>query len=197
VGAAYAADSDVPSSSTNSSNASAVVNSDSSSPQSHSNSGSVSKELADMYKQDQAGRKAAKIDWKVLGAADKQRQQRVIELLNQSKIKTARDYYNAAMVMQHGDNPDDFALAHILACVSAQKGYRPARWLSAASFDRMMQRNKHAQIFGTQFLGTANGNERGWTMDPINSDLIPDSVRTEFGVPAISKNRERMKTLDK
>jgi hypothetical protein len=148
-------------------------------------------ELQEMYKLDQ-GVRVAPIDFDRMRAVDTVHQQRLRELLHDGKLLSGDDYYHAAMIMQHGETGEDTALAHILAMNGALKGNVKARWLSAASFDRLLMRLKQPQIFGTQFT-----RYRGpWTMEPIKPNLIPDSIRKDFGVPTVAENEKRMLNMD-
>ena len=70
---------------------------------------------------------------------DPERRSRVLELYDSGVLKTANDYYHAAMIFQHGETPDDFLFAHELAVASLALGSRNARWLAAATEDRFLK----------------------------------------------------------
>jgi hypothetical protein len=148
-------------------------------------------ELQEMYKIDQ-GVRMSPIDFDKMRAVDSVHQQRLTRLLHDGKLSSGDDYYHAAMIMQHGETAEDTALAHILAINGALKGNLKARWLSAASLDRLLMRLQQPQIFGTQFT-RAQG---PWTMEPIKPNLIPDSIRRDFGVPSVAENENRMLRMD-
>src|SRR5688572_28706226 len=59
-------------------------------------------ELQKMYDDDQRSRSVSNIDWRALSKADSLREARVYELIKQGKIVTGKDYYNSAMIFQHG-----------------------------------------------------------------------------------------------
>ena len=148
-------------------------------------------ELQEMYKLDQAVRMPP-IDFEKMKAVDTVHQKRLAELLHNGKTFSGDDYYHAAMIMQHGISPEDTALAHVLAMNGAFKGNLQAKWLSAASFDRLLWRLQQPQMFGTQFI-KAQG---PWTMEPMKLELIPDFVRKDFGVPTAIENEKRMLKMD-
>ena len=114
----------------------------------------ASAELAELYRADQAARER---DWSRLGPAelmaiardDARRLARVRELAAAGALREPADRYHAAMVLQHGDEPDDFLLAHELACAAAIGGDERGTWLAAASLDRYLQRSDRPQWFGT------------------------------------------------
>ncbi len=161
---------------------------------------STTDELAKMYKQDQNDRAALDTKdpppalWKTMSTHDKEHYDRVKALIQQNKLSSGDDFFYAAMIMQHGDTPKDYMLAHILAMAAAQKGKEEAVWLSAASFDRLMQSANQPQVFGTQFY--SEGKQPYEVRKPMDLDLINDSLRKAFKVPTVAENNERLKQLN-
>jgi len=156
-------------------------------------------ELAAMYEVDQNDRKEIEKytqpgHWDAISKRDKQHHDRVIELMKADKLVSGDDYFYAAMIMQHGKTPKDYMLAHVFATAAAQRGNKPAVWLSAASFDRLMVSAGQPQIFGTQYFSDAN--EPYKMKEPLDAELISDSVRKAFNVPAMAENEERLKKLN-
>jgi len=84
------------------------------------------------------------------------------------------------MVYQHGKGADDILLANALAVTAIGKGNLGARWLAAASLDRLVDRLKQPQVFGTQFQ--RNG-DAPWTMEPYN--------RTRWARPCAEQQRRK------
>jgi hypothetical protein len=75
--------------------------------------------LATLFQQDQADREGASIDWQAVTTRDAARRAQAKALLDQGAVRSAADYYHAAMVFQHGETLDDYRLANALA---------PSRW---------------------------------------------------------------------
>jgi hypothetical protein len=46
----------------------------------------------------------------------------VLEFVGRGDLHSAADYFNAALVLQHGEKPEDFLLSHELATAAAFKG---------------------------------------------------------------------------
>ncbi len=150
-----------------------------------------SKDLKQLYEEDQADRKPGVVDWSVVGKNDRRRRQRVFELIAENALKSGDDFYHAAMILQHGDKPDHYLLSHILSGAAARLGTKPAIWLSAASLDRYLQMIGQPQVFATQYK---NDHETGeWTMEPIDNDLIPDALRQVYNVPTKAESENRLK----
>ncbi|GGE93861.1 hypothetical protein [Sphingomonas prati] len=149
-------------------------------------------EMTAIFDADQAARKVAKIDWRVVGEADRSRRVRTQAMLDAGQLRSADDYYHAAFVFQHGDLPDDYLKAHALAIVAAARGKSEAAWIAAATLDRYLQHIGQPQIYGTQFLRHGDGD---WTQEPYRRDLLSDPLREATGVPPIAKQGERLKEM--
>ena len=148
----------------------------------------TSEELARLFTQDQADRKAQDIDWSVVGARDDERERRVKELIAADALRTGADYYHAAMILQHAPTADDILLAHDLCVIAIGKGEERAKWLAAASLDRFLVRIDRPQRFATQYgSNRANAPMSLGRVDP----LVPDSLRRELGVPPLAEARRR------
>jgi hypothetical protein len=149
----------------------------------------VSDELREMYEQDQADRAGGAIDWQTVSRRDEARRLRVRELVEADVLRSADDRYHAATVLQHGNRPDDFRIAHEL-CIAAlelEPDHDAARWLAAAAKDRHLQSIGEPQIYGTQFRKV----DGRWTLDPIDPDAVSDAERARWGVPPLAEARAR------
>ncbi len=140
---------------------------------------------------DQADRKA---DWnnrtaeerEATMARDKARNARMREIIATGEVRTANDFARAALVMQHSARFDGFRLAHELAVASMLLGDRgTGRWLTTATYDRMLRSVGLDQRFGTQ---------RG-PDGPVRVDEsgICDNQRTALGCPTLAQARNPRK----
>jgi len=164
-------------------------------PAGASGAGENNKELESMYEADQSERKvwpSSQDAINVMNERDGKRRAAVMQMLSSGALKTAGDYFHAAMIMQHGDEPSDFMLAHELAVVAGFKGHSNGRWLAAASWDRLLQRLGRSQRFGTQYRRSGKD---PWTMEPLDTGL-PDSLRAEYGVPTLEESRKRLEKMN-
>jgi hypothetical protein len=112
-------------------------------------------ELAGLFEADQADRKlpAEEIDWwQVVGTRDRERLDRIKELYEEGELKTGRDWFRAAVVLQHSHAPEDHLLAHEMCIAALVQGERGAASLAAASEDRFLMGIGRKQRFGTQFV---------------------------------------------
>lgn len=145
-------------------------------------------ELQRMFDEDQQARQTADIDWEVLDKEDAERRRAVLNLLSEGGIKTGLDYFNAAVIFQHGETVEDIRLAHSFATVSSTLGYSRANWLKAASWDRMMMYFEQPQWYGTQFTIDESGK---WTLYEVEPDAITDEQRAEWSVPSLKESKAR------
>jgi hypothetical protein len=143
-------------------------------------------EMAAIYEADQAARsEPADIDWTVLLPEDRKRRERVMELLRAGEVRDAADYHHAAMVFQHGENLDDIRLAHALSTIamSLAPDEKRYRWLTAASWDRIMTTQLQPQWYGTQF----QSDDTGMFLYPLADGAISDDDRKAMQVPTLAE----------
>lgn len=88
---------------------------------------------------------------KKMTEGDEPRKARVLELLKQNVPVTARDFYNCALVLQHGGEFRSYMMAHECIMAAAILGDTEAPWLVSRTWDRMLLSCGHRQRFGTQF----------------------------------------------
>lgn len=108
-----------------------------------------------------------------LSARDKERLKRIREMVAKGEPKTGADFFNAALVCQHGDTFDDYATAHELSVVATMLGDKRSAWLAGASYDRMLINSGHPQRFTTQY-SLSNGVTTLQWFDP---ERINDTIR--------------------
>jgi len=125
---------------------------------------------------------------------DRQRQARARQLLVSGALKTGEDYRDAAFIFQHGDQPDDYLLAHTLAIASVAKGDQDGRWIAAATLDRYLQAVKRPQIFGTQY---SKRGTKAYTLEPFNPNLVTDDLRQVLCVPTRDQQQKDLNKLNK
>lgn len=151
-------------------------------------------ELVTIYQADQAARSdPAKIDWERLVPEDRKRRERVLDILRAGSVKTAADYHHAAMVFQHGESLADIRLAHALSTISMslapdEKQYR---WLTAASWDRIMTTQLQPQWYGTQF----QSDEKGMFLYPLEEGAVDDDERRDMQVPTLAEARAQLQEM--
>lgn len=163
----------------------------------HAQAPTASDELKALVEADQADReldwsKFSPEDMEAVNARDRERRERVLEIVRAQQLTAADDYFHAALVLQHGDAPEHYLLAHVLATVAAFKGHKTGKWLSAAALDRYLASVKQDQFFGTQFYSEGLAFENLQLKPPLNG-LVTDALRKEFNVPPPEETLKRWK----
>ena len=153
-------------------------------------------ELEQLYKSDQSDRQAQPINWEELREADAVRREQVLSILKEGDIQSARDYFHAAMIFQHGNSPEDIRLAHSFATIAAtlDSSLANVNWLKAATWDRLLLNFDQPQWFGTQFVRDGDGNLSLYKMQP---DVISDEQRTAWSVPTVSESLKLLEQRNK
>lgn len=156
-------------------------------------------ELKEIVTADQADRQPGPngINWLVVGPRDKVRQQQILTLLREGNIRTSGDFNDAALVFQHGETVDDIRLAHALATVAwqADPQNKRARWLAAASWDRLLMRLKRPQWYGTQY--TKSEKTGKWELYEMDENVVTDTERASMSVPTLAEARMRAEQFNR
>lgn len=147
--------------------------------------------LMELKKQDQAARSTSTgtIDWKKVSGEDAERRSKVAEMLRAGEVKTAVDFFNAALIYQHGGTVGDIRMAYSLANVSAMLDPHnvSAKWLTAAAWDRIMLRLNKPQWYGTQFTKTDPAGK--FELYKIDESAVTDEDRVAMGVPTLAESK--------
>jgi hypothetical protein len=158
--------------------------------------GSTPVVLENIASADQSDRDGSveKLDWPAIRERDHDRRARVIQIIKSNGLVSARDYFNAAIVLQHGEVADDFLQAHLLAAKAAEldPALGEARWLAAAAKDRYLLRIGKPQIYGTQYR-YQNGK---WELDKMDETAISDAERARWNVPSLADAKARVKAMN-
>jgi hypothetical protein len=155
-------------------------------------------ELKRLHDEDQSDRTppgGKDMDWAIVSPRDKARLARVKELYAQNRLQTASDYYHGAMILQHGNAPEDFLLSHEFCVLAISKGKndKDAKWLAASSEDRFLMNIGRPQRFGTQFHSEGNGPILLYAVD----SGVTDETRREMGVHSLAEARAHEAELNR
>src|ERR1700733_5868871 len=61
------------------------------------------------------------------------RRAEIRKLLAEGKITSGEDFSDAALIFQHGQTPDEFLFAHVLAVEALTRGGSADKWIAAAT----------------------------------------------------------------
>ena len=125
-----------------------------------------------------------------LAERDADRRERVDALIDAGGLVEPADYYHAAMVFQHGVELTDYWRARELALKAADMGYRQARWLAAAAYDRWLMNQGKPQKYGTQYRAIAGK----WALSDVDPETT-DEERSRWDVPPLAEAKRRATDL--
>lgn len=150
----------------------------------------MNEELRELFEQDQADRRGLTVLPPHIQERDAQRRQRVEAMLAAGLAHTPEDFFHAAMVFQHGGSMETAWRAYELAKKASEMDYEPARWLTAAAYDRWLLYQGKPQKYGTQY--TRGG--RCWKLWTVDSTTT-DEERAEWNVPSLEQALQRASDL--
>jgi hypothetical protein len=103
------------------------------------------------------------------------RRERTLRLIADGVPATGRDFHNAATVLQHGQSPNDFKLAHELTIAALALGDSSAVEMLARSYDRLLLKLGHRQRMNTQYGGVTGA------LFPLDTTAVNDRIRVALG----------------
>jgi len=153
-------------------------------------------ELARLFREDQEDRNPGlhAIDWSAVKPRDDARLARVRELYVANALHTGADWLHAALILQHGNGPEDYLLAHEMCVAALAEGEKGAKWLVAATEDRFMMAIGRKQRFGTQYEPA--GEPGKFRLAPTDSG-VTDGLRTALGAPPLAEAKATERRFDK
>jgi tetratricopeptide (TPR) repeat protein len=157
----------------------------------------INQELKQLCEEDQKDRQGdmSEADWQAVGERDSVRRERTMELYKEGKIRSSTDFFNAALILQHGNDSKAYKKAHEFAMKAAEldPSNGTAKWLAAAAKDRYLWSVDKPQWYGTQFRN-ANGK---WTIEPIDTTAITDKDRRKWSCPSLAEARKRAEQMNR
>jgi hypothetical protein len=152
--------------------------------------------LSAMYAEDQRARTTKPIDWSKVAPMDKAHQDEALKLLSAGKVRTANDYFHAAMLFQHGNSTEDYQLAYSLArlSVALNPSNKRALWLSAASWDRILMSKDVPQWYATQYRRPSP--EAPMELYKVDESAVTDEERAALNVPSLQQARAMLTEIN-
>ena len=113
-----------------------------------------------------------------------ERAEKVKKISDDGGLKTAQDYFDAAVILQQTDDLDMLKLAETLGLKAAEMGEDKGFRVSAEAVDKQLVRMGMAQRYGTQYIYEPV--LRGWRLYPYDPRTT-DEERKAMGVPPIAE----------
>ncbi len=149
-------------------------------------------ELRQLYEADQQDRqidfsRLSEEELRAIDQRDAEHRAQVEAMLEAGEVRTAEDYYHAAMIFQHGGDSTAYRLAHEMSkrAYTMDSTHALAGWLSAASWDRYQLSMGKLQWYGTQYFSP----DGIWQLQPIDTTRITDQERQRLGVLTLQQTQ--------
>lgn len=144
-------------------------------------------ELKNMVIKDQEMRQLDTLDMEPI---DKKHRMKVMELLAQGKVKTQKDKFNAALILQHtaltycdqklvSISPENYYLAYQLVKNSFEEGDTSVATMVATTYDRYLLYTEGFQKYGTQRVYDESTDSFLWA--PIDTTTT-DQERAKYKI---------------
>ena len=149
-----------------------------------------------LYETDQSERKAQQPDFARMNKNDQDRRARVLKLLQASQLKTAEDYYHAAMIYQHGASLADIRLAYSLIniAVTLQADQLRYQRMRALAWDRMMLQLNRPQWYGSQSINKPGS--QLLQLYEVDETAVSDEERKALGLPALAEAKAEIENIN-
>jgi len=149
--------------------------------------------LSAMYTGDQADRARwhdKSIDTDTLFKNDERRRAEVKQMLADGQVRTAHDFFCAALIFHHGNTIDDYRLATSLAWVgmTIEPNNKEYAYLTASTWDRFMKEQGKRQWYGTKCRHVAGPSGKD-ELYPVDETAVTDSDRARFDLKPLEVMR--------
>jgi hypothetical protein len=102
-------------------------------------------------------------------------------------LSTGEDFQKAAFIFQHGTQPRDYIMAHVLALSASAVEPFSGTWIAAATFDRYLSSTGKPQVFGTALDDRTR----------FDRQFLPDSIRVANCVPSLAVRKQQIDQIAK
>lgn len=149
--------------------------------------------LSAMLEEDQSDRiswSQKKIDSATIMARDESRRSEVRRMLAGAQVRTAHDFYCAAVIFHHGQTIDDYRLATSLAWVSMtiEPTSKDYAYMAASTWDRFMVKQGRPQWYGTKCRHEPDQSGKD-QLHPVDETAVTDSDRARFDLKPLEVMR--------
>lgn len=151
-------------------------------------------QLIEIYKNSIDDRKNYNITWHEILKRDSLRRKKVDGILNSIKIKTGKDYLNAAKIFKYGNDSINQLKTISLIKKAIQLDSTINKLLLAETTDRYLLSIGKPQIYGTQFYKEAYN--KPWVIAKIDTTKISDKERIKLGVKTLEQLRDKVKHMN-
>ena len=131
--------------------------------------------------------------------ADLNRRIQVSEIFAQGCLRTADDFYAAALIFQHGNVPEHALQAYLFASRAGELGHEDASWLIPRAVDRYLMFSGRKQLYATNlassYLFEENPEDVIWCLWPVE-ESFPETLREAYYGDINSMDDQKARVID-
>jgi hypothetical protein len=111
-------------------------------------------------------------------------------MLASAQVRTAHDFFCAAVIFHHGQTTDDYRLATSLAWVSMtiEPTNKDYAYMAASTWDRFMLKQGRPQWYGTKCRHAPDQSGKD-QLHPVDETAVNDSDRARFDLKPLEVMR--------
>jgi hypothetical protein len=142
-----------------------------------------------LFTEDQDDRRGfpnTKLTYKEINVRDEARRREILEMLTKTEIRTAQDYFYAAVIFHHGQTFEHYRMASSLAWIAheLEPGNSTYAWQTASSWDRMMLKKDRPQWYGVQ---AHRDDQNRAVLSNIDETVVSDDERSSYNVKPLAE----------
>lgn len=112
-----------------------------------------------------------------MAITDRERRQRVGAIFGEGCFKSSKDYAAAALIFQHGDQPDHYFQTFLWSKRAYELGDKTQKRMMALGIYRYLVKSGYKQLFGGNASKDIGG--KCYCLDPVEPSF-PESKRVEY-----------------
>ena len=145
--------------------------------------------IAQLFTEDQDDRRGfpnTKLTYKEINVRDEARRHEILGMLKRTEVRTAQDYFYAAVIFHHGQTFEHYRMASSLAWIAHE--FEPENstyaWQTASSWDRMMLKKDRPQWYGVQ---AHRADQERLVLSNIDETAVSDEERATYNVKPLAE----------
>lgn len=143
-------------------------------------------QLFDEDQDDRRGFPNTKLPYKEINVRDEARRNEILQMLKRAEVRTAQDYFYAAVIFHHGQTFEHYRMSASLAWIAheLEPDNSTYAWQAASSWDRMLLKKDRPQWYGIQ----AHRDEQNRVvLSNIDETVVDDGERARYNVKPLAE----------
>jgi len=145
--------------------------------------------IEQLFAEDQDDRRGfpnTKLTYKEINVRDEARRSEILGMLKRTEVRTAQDYFYAAVIFHHGQTFEHYRMAASLAWIAHELEPENSTyaWQTASSWDRMMLKKGRPQWYGVQ---AHRDDQNRVVLSNIDETAVNDDERASYNVKPLAE----------